>query len=231
MATACPKTRAERCQLRARTVKAVTPARPMPLLLLLVLLAGLAGLGGYLAIAQINPPGLDGAPASYRQMSTSFGQVTVSVLANSVGMTSGELGGMVHNLQGYVEPDRVQLQVWVTLQNRLGHSVLYYPAQFRLVGAGDDLALPIGSSLGPGRLLPAASVSGSLSFVAPRGPEELWVEYRDPGSSTPVRVSIGRAAYLAAPDPDGPGPVIYGSAVPLPPELLNSQDDHGHQRP
>lgn len=130
-----------------------------------------------------------------RSIPTSFGVIAVESVQKLRGLTAKQLSGVTH-FPSYVSPQRMQVQVFVELTNMRPNPVRYSPRQFRLrVGSGRPVPITAASIPG-GTLQPSASIDGLLNFVAPRvtrsGPR-VWLEFRDPGKTRPVRFDLGPA--------------------------------------
>ena len=124
---------------------------------------------------------------------TSFGVVAVQYADKIAGLTAKDLAGVTHGIQNLIRPDQVQVQVAVELTNLRPHPVAYAPAQFHLVSTGSSTPLAVfATSLQPNALQPAASIDGTLTFVAPRNGAKLVLEFRDPGRAQPLRIDLGR---------------------------------------
>jgi hypothetical protein len=130
-----------------------------------------------------------------RSVPTSFGALSVETVEKVNGMTRKALGGMTH-FPSYVAPNQMQVQIALELTNLKSHTIEYSPRQFRLrVGNGRPISL-VRATLPTGTLQPSASVAGQLTFFAPRrnkGNQHLWLEFRDAGTTTPVRADLGLA--------------------------------------
>lgn len=92
-------------------------------------------------------------------------------------------------------PDRLQVRASVTLTNLLPQTIDYSPSQFRLItGKGTPVA-PSESTIQAGTLQPDANISGFLTFVAPSGARQLWIEFRDPGLAEAILIDLQRTGH------------------------------------
>lgn len=177
----------------------------LPLIIFLALVATLAA-EGLLQAARTFAGGASehmeanfGPFAVGQSIPTSFGVVAVVGIENLTGLTSQDLSGVTHGIQNLVPADQSQIQVTILLTNQLDSAVYYSPSQFRLLGQQNpDLLLPSGSTVSPGMLGPRASIEATLSFVAPRNGEKLWIRYDDPGGASPILVDAGRVDQAPA---------------------------------
>jgi hypothetical protein len=130
-----------------------------------------------------------------RAIPTGFGVIAVESVKKLTGLTPKQLGGVTH-FPSYVAPDLMQVQVFLQIVNLENHSIRYSPRQFRLVdGSGRRIPLS-GTTLPGGTLQPSAAIDGQVTFIAPRRARDrahLWLEFREPGKSEPVRFDLGSA--------------------------------------
>jgi len=164
---------------------------------LVVLLTAVGTVLGGLALTagpSSNRPS-QGTPNTFdiaQPITTSFGVVTVTGVENNIGLTTNDLGGMAHGIQGLVQSDQVQVQVLVSLTNTQSHAVQYSADLFQLiVGSGIPALQPSSSSIFGGPLRPAAHVEGRVSFVVPWSAPELVLMINDPAASHPILVNLG----------------------------------------
>jgi hypothetical protein len=168
--------------------------------------------GGYLTVGLISR----GAPkdpvialpkgpfGTSQDIPASFGVVAVEHVEKINGLGAKALAGVTHGISGFVPPDKVQVQASVTLTNLLDHPISYDPRQFRLlVGKNKKPLDEVQSNLRPGTLQPDASIDSQLKFIAPRDGSKLWIEFSDPGRSTPILVDLGRTGKTPAGAFDG----------------------------
>lgn len=172
------------------------------LLVLLSFVVGLAAIGGYLAISAFTQSasswGAGTSPSNAfavgQAVPTSFGSVTVTHVEQVNGLTDEQLGGMSHGIGSFVPPDKVQVEVSVTLTNRLDYLVPYAPDAFALLtNKSND---PVGedwSSIQPGLLQPRSNIEATFRFITARDDSQLWLGFREDASDKPVRVSLGQA--------------------------------------
>jgi hypothetical protein len=174
--------------------RAAIYTRRAPLLLLLILVMAMAGVGIFLVSQTLASGALSGGAQvdPNTQIGTSFGVITIEHVENIGGLTSNELGGMTHGIQSLVTQDKAQIQVSVTLTNRLGREVAYTPSQFAIVAAtGSPPIEPDNSTLPAGQIRPDSSIEATLSFVVPRDGSQFWIEFREPSVAAPTLVNLG----------------------------------------
>lgn len=173
-----------------------------PLVVLLSFVVGLAAIGGYLAISAFTQSasgwGAGTSPsdafAINQQIPTSFGSVFVSHVEQVNGLTDEQLGGMSHGIGSFVPPDKVQVEVSVTLTNRLDYPVPYAPDAFALLTSkSGDPVVETWSSVQAGLLQPKSSIDATFRFITARDDAQLWLGFREDASDTPIRVSLGHA--------------------------------------
>lgn len=131
---------------------------------------------------------------------TSFGVVAVEAVDRLKGLTAKDLAGMVHGISGYVPPDKVQVQVSLTMRNLLPEPTRWSPEQFRLVAASSERAArtakgraAISSSARPGELQPDAGLDARVAFLVPRNGKKLFLQYRERAASAPMVFDLGRS--------------------------------------
>jgi hypothetical protein len=192
---------------------AVAGTEPQPRGMVLAGAYALVGLIGLLTLvgAFIALGTLRGSPAAHqhvhtvaapvptddvgRSLRTSFGVFALENVEKLTGLTRKQLGGMTH-FPSYIAPNLMQVQVALQITNLKNHTVDYSPGQFRLVlGNGRPIKLAR-TTIPGGTLQPSASIDGLLTFIAPRrskGRDHLWLEFRDAGTTTPIRADLGLA--------------------------------------
>ena len=140
-------------------------------------------------------------PAAIAQdVPTSFGVVAVESMTKNAGPTAKALAGMTHGVGNLVPPNKLQVDVTVTLTNlkEQGRAVLAgavraprHPAatsrrrgtrSFRLARA----------SVPPGTLQPNASIDATLTYVVPRDGSKLWMTFDDAARAPPILFDLGR---------------------------------------
>lgn len=169
-------------------IKAVLPA--------IVTLVVALGAGGILVASGIVSSGLTKNPENSfpiaQDVRTGFGIVAVEHVEKLPGLTAEQLAGMTHGIQGNIPPDEVLVQASVVLTNLLDHPVGYSPEHFSLISEKGDSPIPLTrSTFQEGTLQPAASIEGTLSFVAPRDGSGLWIQYQDPEIDGPIFIDLG----------------------------------------
>lgn len=131
--------------------------------------------------------------ATGQPIPTSFGAVTLYPMGRMPGLTSEQLGGMVHGVQNLVTPDKAQIEVAIALTNNTGEAVTYSPRQFLLrTESGGPGTPPTTASASDGQLQSGASVTATLGFVLPQDGSTYWLEFSDPGRSQPIVVDLGK---------------------------------------
>ena len=142
---------------------------------------------------------LDGPAAIAQDVPTSFGVVAVESMTKNAGPTAKALAGMTHGVGNLVPPNKLQVDVTVTLTNLKSKLVRYSPAQFRLHATrGDKPARGSRSfrlsraSVAPGTLQPQASIDATLTYVVPRDGSKLWMTFDDAARAPPILFDLGR---------------------------------------
>jgi len=140
------------------------------------------GAGGARAVALARTASLD--PSTLR-----LDGLTVHVVGvdEVVGVAAADLmGGMAHNISGYVPEDEMMLSVSVELT--AGDEPTTYRASrivARALGASADLS-PAGGTLGSGFLSAHGRVDGTVAFVVPRDGSHLSLRVRGSSRSIPL---------------------------------------------
>jgi hypothetical protein len=199
-------------QAALRRAPDAAPRRTVLLVAYIAAVAALVLVGGYLTAGIVSR----GAPkdpvialpqgpfGTAQDIPASFGVVAVEHVEKIDGLGAKALSGVTHGISGFVAPNKVQVQASVTLTNLLDHPVSYDPRQFRLlVGKNKKPLDEVQSNLRPGTLQPDASIDSQLKFIAPRDGSKLWIEFRDPGRSTPILIDLGRTGKTPAGAFDG----------------------------
>lgn len=99
----------------------------------------------------------------------------VSHVEQVSGLTTEDLSGMSHGIQGLVTDGEALVRVRITVTAPAGGGGVAYDPSRLLVfepGSGPGHA-PVGGSVASGHLAPGASVEGLLSYVLPRAGEEI----------------------------------------------------------
>jgi len=167
-----------------------------PLFALLGVVGALALAGVFLAAGTLSRGGLASLlqPVHYhvaQDIPTSFGIVAVEHAEILNGLTAKDLAGVTHGIQNLVLDDQVQVQAAVTMTNLTKRVVAYSPSQFRLIAGDAPPVDAVTANMQSGRLQPDANIDATLSFVVSRNGAQLWVEFRDPGRSTPILIDLG----------------------------------------
>lgn len=80
---------------------------------------------------------------------------------------------MAHGIQGLVRDDETLVRVSVTVSAD-GSTARYDPSRLLAFSPGSDVGqAPVGGSLSGGSLSAGSSIEGSLSYVLPRGGEQI----------------------------------------------------------
>jgi hypothetical protein len=130
---------------------------------------------------------------------TSFGAASVDVVKKIPGLTSKAVGGVTH-YPSYIPPEKMQVQVTVTVTNLTPAIFPVEPSKlFRLVSAdGKEIVATTSNFMRTIPLQPSASLEGVLGFIVPAKGQKLQVRVTDPGASAQI-VEIGPATA----DPTG----------------------------
>ena len=139
-------------------------------------------------------------PAAIAQdVPTSFGVVAVESMTKNAGPTAKALAGMTHGVGNLVPPNRLQVDVTVTLTNLEENEVRYSPAQFRLRATrrgkpahGSRSFRLARASVLPGTLQPNASIDATLTYIVPRNGSKLWMTFDDAARAPPILFDLGR---------------------------------------
>jgi hypothetical protein len=176
--------------------------RPLAVLVVTTLLLAFAGsVWSALVLAQ----GMDdetrranAAPVG-QIVDTSFGHLTVSYVAHVNGISDEDMGGAMPAMPGMVHADSEEVIAYVTLTNNRRRPLDVSPDQFQLITDSSDTPIPgTGTPLGTGDVQPGSVLETSFRFVIPRDEAQLWLEYRDPGSSSWPRFALGTAREAPA---------------------------------
>ncbi len=191
-----------------------------PILILLACVVGLAAIGGYLAINAFTQSATGWGAASSpsntfavnQAIPTSFGSVTVAHVEQIDGLTDEQMGSMSQGMGigSLVPPDKVQIEVSVTLTNRLDYPVPYAPDAFALLTSKSNEPLSDDwTSIQPGLLQPKSSLEATFRFITARDASQLWLGFREDASDKPVRVNLGQTDQA-------------------PPDVLQPSNGHNH---
>ncbi|HET7478007.1 MAG TPA: DUF4352 domain-containing protein [Rubrobacteraceae bacterium] len=171
--------------------KSVKVSRALLYSALLVLVA-LAALGAYMATGVFTGKQDSSTYAMAQDIPTSFGVVAVEYVQKTPGLTAKQLGGMTHGIGSNIPPDKVQVQANVVLTNITNHTVDYSPEQFSMISGSGEKKIPLTSAtLQGGTLQPDASISGMVSFVAPRDGSNLAIDFND-NDGKDIVIDLGR---------------------------------------
>jgi hypothetical protein len=186
------------------------PARSLATLVTAVLALALAGAvisAGVFArgVPEETPAPTTGGPFAVGDTArTGFGVLAVESVDRLKGLTAKQLAGMNHGISGYVPPDKVQVQVSVTMRNLLTRTSRWSPTQFRLVTASTAGAAigakgrgAVSSTARPGVMQPDAALDARLAFVVPRNGKGLYLQFRERAGSEPIVFDLGRSTGRA----------------------------------
>ena len=145
---------------------------------------------------------------------TSFGILAVTHVERISGLTAKQVSGVTH-VPGFVPANQMKVDVAFTVtSSRTRETAAFDPTgiSLRVVG-GREITPTRSSSLGPLELQPDASVTGRVSFVAPRTTKPLEVVYHD--AAAPVVIGLGA------------GSVTREKGAPARPETGAGHGSHG----
>jgi hypothetical protein len=171
--------------LRARSARHTIPA-------LVAVTLCLALAGGFMAFQIISDGG--GNRFTDGRVPTSFGAVWVDSF-REISIPKTIQKGHVRIPQAG-DPDKVALEVTVTLANTTTAPVELTPARFALRLEDDDQPISAeGATFESVRLLPGAMFLARIQFPVPGGEHRLGLLFDDPDGSGPVAIDLGRAAF------------------------------------
>lgn len=140
-----------------------------------------------------------GTAAIAQDVPTSFGVVAVESMTRNAGPTAKALAGMTHGVGNLVPPNKLQVDVTVTLTNLKDKVVHYSPAQFKLRATHGSkprrntrVFRLSRASVPPGTLQPNASIDATLTYVVPRDGSKLWMTFDDAARAPPILFDLGR---------------------------------------
>lgn len=152
----------------------------------------LALVGGFAAFRLVVDDA--GASAADGLVSTSFGVLRVDSFGEVVRPQMVRKGHIGMPVEG--DPDKVSLEVAVTLANTTATQVELTPADFALRLEPDPAPIPVeGASFESVRLLPGAAFDARIQFPVTGGEHRLSLLFDDPGGSGAVLVDLGRARF------------------------------------
>jgi uncharacterized protein DUF4352 len=172
----------------------LTPLRAAIVLAAAVALGGGVLAAGMMGIGRGQPTRTPGDPFTRtEQVTTSFGLLQVESVEASQGLTSQQLSGQNHGIQGLVNPDQMEVQVSLTIKNSISAPVVFTPEMFALISDNGAAAVaPTFSDFESDTLQPQAQVEGTLSFIAPLGAKKLLLRFDDPGQHQAVVIDLGK---------------------------------------
>jgi hypothetical protein len=170
-----------------------------------VVLVGLAMAAGLVGTGGLAGPGpLARGPEQHRigdDVETSFGIVAVEFVRSVDGLSSRSLAGATHGVPGLIDTGHTRIQAALSVTNRRPEPLQFSVDQVRLRVTLDDRTTvqgPVGGDLPDARVLANAGIEGHLDFVVPRDGARLALLFRDPASSTPVVINLGRTDFATA---------------------------------
>lgn len=135
---------------------------------------------------------------------TSFGVVAVEAVQTISPDSPESLAEAARDNTASASRHDVQVQVFATLTNLRNREVVYGPDQFLLSIDGNETVAPARSSMPSGTLQPQASISGDLDFLVPRDATQLWIQFLENGTTTPIVIDLGNIDVPVAGDPRSP---------------------------
>ncbi len=137
---------------------------------------------------------------------TSFGAMSVKHAERLNGLTSRDLAGMTHGVNGLVKSDQSRLQASVTLTNLLDRTMNYAPSAFTLRTSENGKPIKLtAASIKSGVLQPDASIDLRIDYTAPRGAKRFWLDFADPAGGAPITVALGEVKELPGRRKASPG--------------------------
>jgi hypothetical protein len=137
-------------------------------------------------------------------VNTSYGRLKVDYVEHVNGLSDEDMGGAMPSMPGMVHADSEEVIAYVTMVNDRHRPLDVAPDQFQLITDSNDTPIPgSGTPLGTGDVQPGSALETSFRFVIPRDEAHLWLEYRDPGSSSWPRFTLGTAVHAPAPGEAG----------------------------
>jgi hypothetical protein len=128
---------------------------------------------------------------------TSFGALAVQHAERIDGLTSRDLAGMTHGVNGLVREKLMRLQASVTVTNLLDRPLRYTPQSFTLRTSRNGAPVKLtGASVKPGILEPDASIDLRIDYTAPKSAKRFWLDFDDPGRAQPQTVRLGAVKAL-----------------------------------
>jgi hypothetical protein len=128
---------------------------------------------------------------------TSFGAMSVQHAERLDGLTSRDLAGMTHGVNGLVREKLMRLQASVTITNLLDRPMRYTPESFTLRSSKGGAPIKLtAASVKPGVLEPDASIDVRVDYTAPKTAKRFWLDFDDPVRATPQTVSLGAVKAL-----------------------------------
>jgi hypothetical protein len=137
---------------------------------------------------------------------TSFGVVAITHVERIAGLTAKQVNGVTH-VQDFVSGRQMTVNLAFTVTSRRTKETATFDAtRFSLRLPGGREIVPTRSSVGPLTLQPDASVTGRVSFVAPRTAKALRVTYRETHGTAPVVIALGSGTAVRENDAPATAP-------------------------
>lgn len=120
---------------------------------------------------------------------TGFGSVSVGT-ARRATLTASAVGAQHQNHSVHVPEEHRTwsdtVRVEMELHNGTERPILVSPGQFRLrVGSGGPTVTPYQAGWVVGPLSGSSTLSSWITYLAPPGASDMWVEYVEPGATAP----------------------------------------------
>jgi hypothetical protein len=169
-----------------------------------VVLVGLAMAAGLVGAGVAGRGLLNRDPALHQigdDVPTSFGIVAVEFVRSVDGLSSRSLAGATHGVPGLIDTGHTRIQAALAVTNREPQPLQFSVDQVRLrvtIGDRTTVQRPVGGDLPDTRVLTDAGIEGHLDFVVPRQGARLALLFRDPASSSPVVINLGRTDFATA---------------------------------
>lgn len=135
---------------------------------------------------------------------TSFGAMSIGHAERIDGLTSRDLAGMTHGINGLVKEKMSRVQAAVTFTNLLDRPVRFAPERMTLrTSQGGDPIKITSSSVPSGVLEPDASIDLRADFTVPQKAQRFWIDFDDPTRGK-LTVGLGRLKQVSGGRPASP---------------------------
>ena len=123
---------------------------------------------------------------------TRFGTVAVlGATRQHLGAAGGHHQKAVSNLPAKHQTWSEAVRIEVEVHNGSDQPILVSAGQFRLrLGAGGMTVTPYNAGWPVGPLGPSETVASWISYLAPPGGADLWIEYAEPGATAPQAFAV-----------------------------------------